>query len=1254
MKTFFKHSRAALVLFPLSITLSSCNFGLFKFGESGKSLLGRFIRKLPSAVMVETDPAAHMADACKLYTANLRNQDLLAIDLSEQDETVPVIIESFQEEQQVSSLFRSAFECSNGSPAFSRLTVQIPPGSDTASFYVRNQNAGNMRLGVAASSLQGHDYAGTILGNVPRNIAANGRQNPTAGQCAPQVITIKDLYGNDATKTSDLVLTLQRMSGVGRLYSNPSCQDVFPLTTNITLPGTNISHTVYFKSDSEGSTQIQYRASGLNTNTVTYSVGAGLPVKLALTYEPPAATGFSEDDLKSGPCHRFRVEARDFVDNPTNQTGGLTISFVSGASAVGKFYQTQAQCNANATTNPGSADQTVFIGESLTSKDFYVRGIAIDASQVYRLVTTNSSGQELSVNMEKSFRGGDPLNFDVSQGVTDITVDQCSSPAFLITLKDRWGNTTVAPRGMDITVSGQAASDRFFPAAACGGTGANQLNVTIPNMGSTQQFSFKTQHATVQQASTAQRRITVQETGTTLNDEGTAIQPNSNTDTLLDVNPAAPNSIQLRIGGSVVTGGTTSLKADETQTVRAESVDPFGNLSNVSSTLTIALSDNAPGTDQIRYQANCSTATSAVTIPAGSRTVDFCIKKNAITNAPDADSFAVTAAASGPFTQSKSLNFSISPASIKTIDFVDGGNVTSTAGSCLSKTVRAKDVYGNATVDHANKSVSVSPNGSNVSFYQSQSACSGSTTSSVSLVAGSATRVLKFMPKAIPGGGPTSASVTVTASITAPNSSDSFTLTFGPGDMDSLTLSANPGPTTLSLEGDCGTFSVAPADAFGNAMPFGVTSLSVINSNSALELFPSTCGSGGSLTSVSISSSASSATFKVRGKKVGSQVFGLSATSLGVSTTSNQSVTVKREDFDFFGNGIRTTNVGGTDRANAVVGIGGFSFATAGLSNNKMTITRYKESSGTYTISSVEVAVPGATSSEGLAIAQLDGSRVVAVGKALVSGRMDFAIAVLNVAGSAFDAGAVEDVTTYDYEGSGSFDDVAQGVATEASNQFVVAGYVNSGSGIQIAVSRFSFSGGALAHVEDLGVSASGSIHALAARPGGFAAVGASGNAFSTFLIPSDLSSVSGPIQETFGETSGQADGVVVNGSTIYVAGKAGSSPAIAKYDNSGNVLATRKLSLTGSLSGIVILSNKLIVAGQQTVSGSRDFLLARLDSGLSEDNTFASGSSLRTSVSSSNDEALGLAVVNNRFVAAGSAVVSSSTDHAVVRYRTE
>lgn len=526
-----------------------------------------------------------MADACKLYTVNLRNQDLLAIDLSEQTDTVTVGIESFMDEQSASVLYRTGFECNNGSPEYSRLTVQILPGSDSASFYVRGQEAGNMRLGVYASSLQGHDYASSIVGNVPKNIAVSGRQNPTAGQCASQTITIKDLFGNDASKSTDLMLRMERLSGTGRLYSNRSCQDVLPLTNNVSLPGSTITYTVYFKSDDEGSTQIRYSSSssGLNPNTVTYSVGAGLPVKLALTLEPPAATGFDQDELKSGPCHKFTVEVRDFVDNPTNETGGLTLSFVAPTSAAGKFYQTPGQCNAGSTTNAGSTNQTLFIGGDETHKDFYVRGIAIDSSQVYRLVTTNSSGQELSVNMEKSFRGGDPLYFDVSEGVTSLDVTECSSPSFLITLKDSWGNTTVAPHGMSIRISGEATSDLFFEGSGCSGTGANTLNSTIAEGQSTRRFSFKTEQATVQQYSTAQRRITVQETGTTQNDVGANIQPNSNPDTLLDVNPAAPSAIRLRIDNAVVTNGTTSMQADDTKTVRVESVDSFGNLSNVPS-----------------------------------------------------------------------------------------------------------------------------------------------------------------------------------------------------------------------------------------------------------------------------------------------------------------------------------------------------------------------------------------------------------------------------------------------------------------------------------------------------------------------------------------------------------------------------------------------------------------------------------------------------------------------------------------------
>ncbi|MCB0418062.1 MAG: hypothetical protein KDD39_10450, partial [Bdellovibrionales bacterium] len=1053
---------------------------MFKFGESGKSLLGRFIRKLPSAVVVETTPSAHMADACKLYTVNLRNQDLLAIDLSEQTDTVTVGIESFMDEQSASVLYRTGFECNNGSPEYSRLTVQILPGSDSASFYVRGQEAGNMRLGVYASSLQGHDYASSIVGNVPKNIAVSGRQNPTAGQCASQTITIKDLFGNDASKSTDLMLRMERLSGTGRLYSNRSCQDVLPLTNNVSLPGSTITYTVYFKSDDEGSTQIRYSSSssGLNPNTVTYSVGAGLPVKLALTLEPPAATGFDQDELKSGPCHKFTVEVRDFVDNPTNETGGLTLSFVAPTSAAGKFYQTPGQCNAGSTTNAGSTNQTLFIGGDETHKDFYVRGIAIDSSQVYRLVTTNSSGQELSVNMEKSFRGGDPLYFDVSEGVTSLDVTECSSPSFLITLKDSWGNTTVAPHGMSIRISGEATSDLFFEGSGCSGTGANTLNSTIAEGQSTRRFSFKTEQATVQQYSTAQRRITVQETGTTQNDVGANIQPNSNPDTLLDVNPAAPSAIRLRIDNAVVTNGTTSMQADDTKTVRVESVDSFGNLSNVPSPTTVSLTDTDASSAQIRYATNCSTAASSVQIAANSRYVDFCVKKTVLDNDPSADTFSVSAAVSTPFTSSKTAAFSVSPDRINSISFSDSGAVTSTAGACLTKTLQARDTHGNLTTDHSNKSVSLSPNATSVSFFQSQTACSGGTTTSVNLISSSATRTLKYMPKVLPSGGPASDSVAVSASIVSPSSSDSFTLTFGPGDMDSLTLSANPGPTTLSLGGDCGTFKIVPKDEFLNLTPFGVNSLSIVNSVAgSLELYPSTCGSGGSTSTLSVSPTASQATFKVRGKKVGSPSFGLSASTLAINS-NNLGLTVKREDFAFDTDGIRVDNLSGTDRANAVVGIGGNSFVTAGLGNNKLMVTRYLESSGSYTVSALEVSVPGATSSEGLAIAKLDGSRVVVAGKAVVSSRLDMVVAVLDVSGTNFNSSSIEAVETYDYEGSGSFDDVAQAVVVESPSQFIVGGYVNGASGTQIAVSRFSFttSPSTLSHVEDLAGSASGAI----------------------------------------------------------------------------------------------------------------------------------------------------------------------------------
>jgi uncharacterized delta-60 repeat protein len=263
----------------------------------------------------------------------------------------------------------------------------------------------------------------------------------------------------------------------------------------------------------------------------------------------------------------------------------------------------------------------------------------------------------------------------------------------------------------------------------------------------------------------------------------------------------------------------------------------------------------------------------------------------------------------------------------------------------------------------------------------------------------------------------------------------------------------------------------------------------------------------------------------------------------------------------------------------------------------------------------------------GVAI-QADG-KIVAAGRADVSGTFDFALARYNTDGS-LDTGFDGDgkVTT---DFAGSVNDQAFAVAIQGDGKIVAAGRADVSGTFDFALARYNADGSL-----DTGFDGDGK-------------------------VTTDF--VSGSSDQAFAVAI-QGDGKIVAAGVADVSGN--NDFALARYNTDGSLdtgfdgdgkVTTDFVS--GSFDqafGLAIQGDgKLVAAGLASVSGAAQFSLARYNTDGSLDATFDTDGKVTTDFAGDFDQAFGLAIqADGKSVAVGAAVVSGTVDFALARYNTD
>lgn len=308
---------------------------------------------------------------------------------------------------------------------------------------------------------------------------------------------------------------------------------------------------------------------------------------------------------------------------------------------------------------------------------------------------------------------------------------------------------------------------------------------------------------------------------------------------------------------------------------------------------------------------------------------------------------------------------------------------------------------------------------------------------------------------------------------------------------------------------------------------------------------------------------------------------------------------------------------------------------------------------------------------------QPDG-KIVAAGVSFA----DFGVARYNADGSLDTGFGTNGVATYDFDG---FPDRARAVALQQDGKIVVVGESNENSAQNFGLVRYNSDG-----TLDAGFGTGGAVftdfagnndyaYAVAIQPDGKIVVAGDVGIGGLFYFGLARYNSDGSLDGAFG-TAGkmfnfpngsanslaiQPDGKIVAAGTVLTGG---SDPdfAVARYNSDGSLdtafnstgEVTTDFSGTGdSLAGLALQSNgKIIVAGSALISGTTDFALIRYNSDGSLDTTFGSGGKVSTDFALQADFATSVEVqADGKIVAAGLATISTDPgDSAIARYNTD
>lgn len=480
----------------------------------------------------------------------------------------------------------------------------------------------------------------------------------------------------------------------------------------------------------------------------SFTTGQAL-ASASVTFNPRAPTKFAfsgPTSITAGTCQAYTLSSKDNLDNDTAVTGNILVNL---ATSAGNFFPTNACSGAITSTlfTIGTTSQTLYFRNSVaTTQSFAADDGAggMMAATLPNVITTAASGSKLTLTKS----GPNPV------------VNQCIG--LTVTYTDPFGNPVVTSSAISVSLNSSNTAGKFYSAPGC----ATQIAGTTVAANTTSIDVYFS-------ATTATSYNLTANSGGLSN--GTLTVP---------VSPAGATKL-------VLSGAQTTIGTGTCGVFNIQQQDAGGNPSTTS--LSVSLQHGGIPNASFYSDVGCTTAVTGLSFSSSNRAVYF--KSLTATLA------GLTVLSSG--LTSGMLVVTISPGIPSRLLIT--GTTTVGAGNCTAGyQVKVADVNSNVTNATADTTVSLLGQGQGFYYPATDTACTGSSITSLAIAAGTSSAGFNYRNTFAQG-------ITLSASATGLTTG---TLNFTVA-ADSAGTLAISGPS-LVPPGVCKTFSVFARDIYGN------------------------------------------------------------------------------------------------------------------------------------------------------------------------------------------------------------------------------------------------------------------------------------------------------------------------------------------------------------------------------------------------------------------------------------------------------
>jgi len=695
-----------------------------------------------------------------------------------------------------------------GTTFSSSLTMTIPAGSPTASFYYKNSNSGVYTLTASDNSSSPDGATGIVDAAATYTISAgtatvaslspSSLTTTTGTPTSAITLTTKDSAGNASNVATNTTFSLSS-TGVGGQFSLTSSP--FTPVSIVTVNSGTSSATFYYQNTNTGSYTLTVASSGFTSGTASVTVNNAVITSFYYATAPGSGTAGSASTV-------FTVGAKDAGGNVIAAPVSTNI-YLYGNGTGDTFSTTSGGTYTSALT--------LTINSGSPTKDFYYKNNSTAGSPYALTASDNATAADgatgvVDATASYTMNAGTAVASTLSPSTQSVTAGVASSVVTLTTV-DSLGNPANVASSTTFGLTSSGTGGTF--STTSGGTYTSTLNVTVNSGTSSTTFFFKNN-------TSGSYTITAHNAG---------FSPDSTA--TVTVNPASIATYYYATAPATGAAGVASIVF----TVGAK--DSFGNIVASPATSNIYLYSSAPAGTFSTTSGGTYTPALTLTINSGSPTKDFYYKNNSTSGSPytltASDNATAADGATGIVDATTSYAVIAGTATTSTLSPASQSVAAGVASSVA--TLTTKDSLGNIANVGSNTTFGLSASGSGGTF----STTSGGTyTSTLNVTVNSGTSTATFFFK-----NNTSGSYTITAHNAGFTPDSTATVTVNAATIASFYYATAPATGAAGVAST--VFTVGAHDTFGNVVTVGSNTNVYLYSSAPAGTFSTT--SGGTYTS---------------------------------------------------------------------------------------------------------------------------------------------------------------------------------------------------------------------------------------------------------------------------------------------------------------------------------------------------------------------------------------------------------------------